>query len=239
MGVEQVNHALRVGIARVDELTSLLLTLERDVGEAALQTRVKGVDATHKGVGLLTVLQLVLIAHLKNGLLCGAATVLDGLDNVAVAHVDGIDDAFRREADLTADVLDCALHAANGGVEGVEVAVEVARKMTDSRIVPLYSVHEQTAILIVGELAADSRKLVLYLDVLLTLPVAPLVAEEAVGKHHPHQINNIPLRACRFRTFSPCFQGVQTISYNFRCPRTSPPLGSYSTRFFGFTLCFR
>lgn len=188
MAVQHVDNALSVGVARVDELTSLLLTLERNVGETTLHTRVKGVDTTHKGVGLLTILQLVLIPHLEDGLLRSAATILDGLNNVAVAHVDRIDDAFRREADLTADVLDGALHTTDGGVKGVKVAVEVACKLTDSRIVPLYSVHEQSAILIVGELAADSRKLVLYLDVLLTLPVAPLVAEEAVGKHHPHQI---------------------------------------------------
>lgn len=44
------------------------------------------------------------------------------------------------------------------------------------------------------------------------------------------------LRICRFCILSLCYHRVQTISHYFRSPRTSPPLGSYSTRFFG---CFQ
>ena len=119
------------------------------ISETALKTSINSINTSHDCVCLLAVRQLVLVALLNDSLLRSAAAVLNGLNDVAVTHVDGVDNSLSREANLTTNLVNSRLNAADSVLQAVEITVKIASKLANSTAIAFDSIHEKVAVLIV------------------------------------------------------------------------------------------
>lgn len=166
MTVKGVDDPLSVVLTCAHDVALVLLHLEADAGEATLYAPVHEVQSSLDLVLDILLAELVLVAHPEDVLLSVAAAVLDCLDDVTVAHVDRVDDALSREADLSAYLLDSRAYGADSSLQLVEVAVKVRGERRDGVVVALDGRHEKVAVVVVRHLGSEGVNLTLYFGAL-------------------------------------------------------------------------
>ena len=81
-----------------------------------------------------------------------SAAVLESLNDVAVSHVHGIDNSLCRISNLTTYMFNGRLDATNNILKCIEIAVKIARKLTNCSSITLNGIHDEVAVLVVLQL---------------------------------------------------------------------------------------
>lgn len=122
MTVQHVDDSLRVGVSGIEDVAGLFLRFVRNRAEAALHAICHRVDGAEQRVCLVAVGEMALIAHLEDGFLCAAATILYCLDYSTIALTDCVDDALACVTNFAGYVVDSAAHVAHRLIESIKRA---------------------------------------------------------------------------------------------------------------------
>ena len=149
MIVQRVDNALRVVLSGTDDVAFVLLCLESGLRESLRNSLPEVTLPVAKFARLLANLQIHAALEIGNLTLGLAATVLQRLNNIAIAHVYCVYNPFCGEAYLPGYLLNCCLYIAAALLQSVEVDVKGLRKLAQSEAVSLDSLFDAICVLVV------------------------------------------------------------------------------------------
>ena len=150
MTVQSINDTLSIGVAGSNDVASLLLSVVTNLCKASFKTRIGTVEtclhtkaqityALLNRIDCVFLCKLILEAHTLYELLSLAAAVFESLNDIAVAHIDSVDNTLSGETNLACNLLDSSLNIATTLLQRVEVNVKSLCKLADSKAITLNS----------------------------------------------------------------------------------------------------
>ena len=135
MIVQRVDNALRVILSGTDNVALVLLRLESRCGKSLRNCLTEVALSVAEFARLLANLQIHVSPEICNLSLGLAATILQGLDNITIAHVHSVNYSFCGKSYLPGNLLDCCLYIAATLLQSVEINVKRLRKLAQCKAI--------------------------------------------------------------------------------------------------------